>query len=254
MSTPVPPILRALAFCGVLGCAYGAGAWFDVLPGGWKLRSVFEDPAARSTRAESLHILERLRGFAAEEPGAARGAVLLLGSSTIERWPTAESFPGKRVLDHGLSGVTLEREERLFDACLPGATPAGVVIYAGSIDLRFPVEPFEQALARLPRLVQHLRVRYGHALPVTLLGILPARHMDEAAHKALADANESLRVLARENALSFVPTARAPLAGADGTLPESLSDDELHLNAEGYRVLSRWLTSEGGEAGRALAP
>jgi lysophospholipase L1-like esterase len=180
--------------------------------------------------------------------------VLLLGSSTIERWPTAESFPGKRVLDHGLAGTTLEREERLFDACLPAGTPAGVVLYAGSLDLRQPTEPLEQALARLPRLVQRLRVRYGHALPITLLGILPARHMDEAAHKSLADTNESLRVLARENALSFVPTDRPPLSGADQCLPESLSDDELHLNAEGYRVLSRWLLAEGGEAGRALAP
>jgi lysophospholipase L1-like esterase len=150
--------------------------------------------------------------------------------------------------------VTLEREECIFDACLPTATPAGVVLYLGSIDLRFPVEPLEQALARLPRLVQRLRVRFGHSLPVTLLGILPARHMDEAAQKALADANEALRVLARENALSFVPTARPPLAGPDGSLPESLSSDTLHLNAEGYRVLARWLVTEGGEAGRALAP
>jgi hypothetical protein len=254
MSAPVPPLLRALACAGILSCAYGALAWFDVLPGGWKLRSAFEDPAAESTRAVSLHIFERLRGFAAEEPGAARGAVLMLGSSTIERWHTADSFPHKRVLDHGLDGISLEREERIFDACLPGSTPSGAVLYVGSIDLRFPVEPLEQALARLPRLVQRLRVRYGHALPITLLGILPARHMDEPAQKALADANEFLRVLARENALSFVPTARAPLASADGTLPESLSADELHLNSEGYRVLARWLVTEGGEAGRALAP
>jgi len=254
MNASVSPFLRALAFSGVLASAYGASAWFDLAPGGWRLRSLFEDPAAESTRAASLHIFERLRAFAAEEPGAARGAVLLLGSSTIERWPIADSFPGKRVLDHGLAGVTLERAERVFDACLPVSTPSGVVLYAGGTDLCFPVEPFEQALDRLPRLVQRLRVRYSHALPITLLGILPARHMDEAAQKALSEANESLRVLARENALSFVPTTHAPLAGADGSLPESLSDDEWHLNTEGYRVLARWLVAEGGEAGRALAP
>ena len=254
MTAPVPPVLRALAFGGVLGCAYGATAWFDCAPGGWKLRAHFEDPSALATRADSLHVLERLRSFAAEEPGAARGAVLLLGSSTIERWPTADSFPGKRVLDHGLAGSSLERLERLFDACLPTSTPAGVVLYAGSIDLRQPAEPLEQALARLPRLVQRLRVRYGHALPITLIGILPARHMDDAARKRLGETNESLRVLARENALSFVSCDRAPVAGADGCLPEALSSDELHLNAEGYRVLSRWLVTEGGEAGRALAP
>jgi lysophospholipase L1-like esterase len=254
MTAPVPSLLRALAFCGVLGCAYGAAAWFDCAPGGWQLRAHFEDPSAQATRAESLHVLARLRAFAAEEPGAARGAVLLLGSSTIERWPTADTFPGKRVLDHGLAGTSLERQERLFDACLPLSTPAGVVLYAGSLDLRQPCEPLEQALARLPRLVQRLRVRYGHALPITLLGLLPARHMDEAARKSLAETNESLRVLARENALSFVPTDRPPLSGADDCLPESLSFDELHLNAEGYRVLARWLVTEGGEAGRALAP
>ena len=254
MNAPVPPILRALALSGILASAYGALAWFDHVPGGWKLRSLFEDPAAQSARRDSLHVYERLRAFAAEDPGSARGAVLLLGSSTIERWPLADSFPGKRVLDHGLAAVTLEREERLFDACLPMATPAGVVLYFGGVDLHFAVEPVEQALARLPRLVQRLRVRYGHALPITLLGILPARHMDEAATKALADANEKLRVLARESALSFVPTARAPLAGRDGQLPEGLSTDEWHLNLEGYRVLARWLVTEGGEAGRALAP
>lgn len=253
MNAPVPPLLRALAFCGVLGCAYGATAWFDCAPGGWKLRSHFEDPSARSARSTSLHILERLRAFAAEEPGAARGAVLFLGSSTVERWPTADSFPNKRVLDHGLAGISLEREERLFDACLPTSTPAGVVFYGGSLDLRQPSEPFEQALARLPRLVQRLRVRYGHGLPITLLGLLPARHMDSSARASLAQGNESLRVLARENALAFVPTDRPPLSTADG-LAQELSSDELHLNAEGYRVLSRWLVTEGGEAGRALAP
>jgi len=254
MTASVPLLLRALAFSSMLASAYGAGAWFDLAPGGWRLRSLFEDPAAESRRAASLHIFERLRAFAAEEPGAARGAVLMLGSSTIERWPIADSFPGKRVLGHGLANITLERAERVFDACLPISTPSGVVLYAGSSDLRFPVEPLEQALDRIPRLVQRLRVRYGHALPITLFGILPARHMDEAAHKALAQANESLRVLARENALSFVPSARPPLAGADGSLPESLSTDEWHLNTEGYRVLARWLVAEGGEAGRALAP
>jgi hypothetical protein len=33
-----------------------------------------------------------------------------------------------------------------------------------------------------------------------------------------------------------------------------MSQDELHLSPEGYRVLARWLVTEGGEAGRALAP
>lgn len=254
MSAPVPPILRSLALCGVLASAYGAGAWFDLLPGGWTLRSCFADAAAADRSHASLHVLERLRSFAAEDPAAARGAVLLLGSSTIERWPLEDSFPRKRVVDHGLADATLELQERVFDACLPYATPVGVVLYAGSLDLREPQEPVEQALARIPHLARRLRVRYGPALPITLLGILPARHMDEAAQKALAAANESLRVFARENALSFVPTARAPLAGADGCLPESLSVDEVHLDLEGYRVLTRWLLTEGGEAGRALAP
>jgi hypothetical protein len=252
--TAPSPLLRSLALCGVLASAYGAGAWFDFVPGGWRLRARFEEPGAESARRARLHVHERLRSFAAEPPAAARGAVLLLGSSTIERWPVDLCFPGKRVLNHGLSDAPLELLERVFDGCLPVSAPSGVVLYAGSLDLRAPLEPLEEALARLPRLVQRLRVRYGHALPITLLGILPARHMDETARKALEGANETLRVLARENALSFVPSARAPLAGPDGTLSEELSEDELHLRLDGYRVLARWLVTEGGEAGRALAP
>ena len=140
MNAPVSPLLRALAFCGVLGCAYGATAWFDCAPGGWRLRSYFEDPSARSARSISLHILERLRAFAAEEPGAARGAVLFLGSSTVERWPTAETFPNKRVLDHGLAGISLEREERLFDACLPGSDALERVVDTHVHNLRRKLE------------------------------------------------------------------------------------------------------------------
>ncbi|MBK7642252.1 MAG: hypothetical protein IPJ19_04270 [Planctomycetes bacterium] len=251
---PVPPFLRALAFAGVCASAYGMLAWTDSVPGGWKLRHFFEDPAVEGVRNSHLHVFRRLRAFAAEEPGSARGAVLLLGSSTIERWPLADCFPGKRVVNHGLSDTSLELEERLFNACLPAATPLGVVLYEGSLDLRQPTEPLAQALARLPRLAQRLRVRYGPNLPITLLGILPARHMDAAATKALHEANDTLRVLARENALTFVETARGPIEGLDGLLVESLSTDELHLNPEGYRVLARWLITEGGETGRALAP
>lgn len=254
MSAPVPPILRSLALAGLCASAYGAGAWLDVLPGGWGLRAQFEPPAAETQRADALHVLARLRAFARGDFLAGHGAVLLLGSSTIERWPVEDCFPGKLVQNRGLANASLELEERVFDACLPRLTPGGVVLYAGSFDLREPHEPIEQALARLPRLVQRLRVRFGPALPIALLGILPARHMDEAAHKALDAANETLRVLARENALAFVPTARAPLANAEGALAEELSADELHLDAAGYRVLARWLVTEGGEAGRKLAP
>ena len=254
MSAPVPPILRSLALAGLLASTYAAGAWFDVFLGGWRLRACFEPPAAEAQRASALHTLRRLREFASEDFAANRGAVLLLGSSTIERWPLEDCFPGKRAQNHGLANASLELEERVFNACLTSATPAGVVLYAGSLDLREPVEPIEQALARLPRLVQRLRVRYGPSLPITLLGILPARSMDEAAHKALDAANESLRILAREHALAFLPPARAPLASADGTLEASLSLDDLHLNPAGYRVLARWLVTEGGEAGRKLAP
>src|SRR6185295_8720057 len=82
--TAPSPLLRSLALCGVLASAYGAGAWFDFVPGGWRLRARFEEPGAESARRARLHVHERLRSFAAEPPAAARGAVLLLGSSTIE--------------------------------------------------------------------------------------------------------------------------------------------------------------------------
>ncbi len=255
MEAIVSPLWRALAIVGALGSALLAVAWLDLAPGGWKLRSVLEDPAAEGRRRSALHVFERLREFRAEEPGAARGAILFLGSSTIERFPLAECFPGKRVLQHGLADASLELLERTLDASLPRGAPEGVVLYAGSLDLREPREPFEKALERLPRIVQALRVRTNApALPITLLGLLPARGETPAELEKLSQANEKLRVLARECKLSFVATARAPLAEADGTLAPALSADARHLNAEGYRVLARWILTEGGEAGRKLAP
>ena len=255
MDAPLSPLWRATALAGLASGALLAAAWLDLLPGGWSLRSAFEDPAAAGRRASALHVLERLREMHAEAPGAARGALLFLGSSTIERFPLAECFPGKRVLQHGLADAPLELLERTLDCTLPSGAPEGVLLYAGSLDLREPREPFEKALERLPRIVQALRVRtHAPALPITLLGILPARGEDAAALERLAKANEALRVLAREQKLGFVPTARPPLAAADGTLAPEFSADGRHLNAEGYRILARWIVEEGGEAGRKLAP
>lgn len=255
MDAPLSPLWRAAALLGVASSALLACAFLDLAPGGWRVRSLFEDPAAAGRRRAALHLFERLGALRAEPPGAAHGALLFLGSSTIERFPLEACFPGKRVLQHGLADASLELLERTLDCSLPASAPEGVLLYAGSLDLREPREPFEQALERLPRIVQALRVRtHAPALPITLLGLLPARGEDAAALERLAKANESLRVLAREQNLGFVPTARPPLAAADGTLAPELSADERHLNAEGYRILARWIVEEGGEAGRKLAP
>ena len=74
----------------------------DVLPGGWRLRGWLEPHAVRRARDQAGERARRLIEFARESPP--EGAVLFLGSSTVARWPLAESFPGVPCIDRGVPG------------------------------------------------------------------------------------------------------------------------------------------------------
>jgi lysophospholipase L1-like esterase len=70
----------------------------------------------------------------------------------------------------------------------------------------------------------------------------------------LAETNDALAALAKARGFYFVSTAEAPITSRGGSLSEELSEDEFHLDAQGYRQLARCILEQGGEVGRRLSP
>jgi lysophospholipase L1-like esterase len=255
---PTGPLLRALPFLGWAAIVCLALAWNDRLPGGYFLRRLVEPNSARDERALAEHAAQRLSRFARENASAPQDAIVFIGSSTIERFPLEECFPGKPCLNRGILSASAPLLERFLDTLLPSAPVAGIVLYTGSIDLREPgrsadTSQVDTVVTRVRSLLDRLAEKLPQT-PIALIGVLPARRMVAGEVAALELLDERLSQLARERGIAFVVTARAPLSSPEGALAEELSADDLHLNERGYRALSAWILSDGGEVGRRLRP
>ena len=106
--------------------------------------------------------------------------------------------------------------ERLSRA-LPGAIhPAGIILYAGSADLRFePALAVTEIRRRVAAVVDELR-RRAPAAPIALLEVLPGRTAFHGEHAGLDALNRELASLASERGLAFVRTRRPPLVDGNG--------------------------------------
>ncbi len=241
-----------LALAGA-AAAYLGLAWAEQVPGGWRLRNLFEPHAEREARRQAEWRAERLEAFAAE-PAPAAPPVVFFGSSTIERFPLADLFPGVSVLNRGVAFEPLGLLQERLAVAVPQRI-AGVVLYAGSIDHRFEDARAEDLGAGLEALVAALRSRHGE-IPIAVLGLLGERDLAPAELLRLTQANDALEAAAARlgASCSFVPTLGAPLTDAAGRLAPDLSTDTLHLNEAGYRALSARLLAHGGALAQRLTP
>ena len=246
------PVAKASLCGGALVVMLAGLVLLRVVPGRDTLaRAWRERTAAAEREARTAEFLDR---FAIENRLAAAGAVVLLGSSTIERGPYAELFPETRILNRGIGGEDSRAlNARLVDS-LPDAKPAGVFVYAGAADLRVDGVSPEEAARRVAAVCGTLAPQQGQymTVPVAIIEVL-----SEVAPtpKRLADVralNASLAILAAEHGFAFVRTSVPPLVDAEGRLPAALSSDGVHLNDAGYRALAARMRIDGGAAALAL--
>jgi len=255
-SRATPALL--LAHVGLVGPLLALLVLAGLLPGGWRLANWIEPAHERRAREVALHAHERLALFAREVPAAREGAVVFLGSSTIERMPLAELFPGRKVLQRGIARADCAELRALLPALLPASRPAGVVLYAGSIDWRENGVAPDAAAAEVDALLAALHERLP-TTPVLVLGVASDRELAPEARPELERLNLGLatRVHRRSRAgqpIAFLPLDREPLSSPDGRLAEKFSSDRYHLNKEGYLVVADWILSEGGALALLLAP
>lgn len=251
--SPADRIVAILPFAGLAAVLLLALAWHDFLPGGWRLRSFFRPDSRPQALEDAARLSERLSAFAREDPTIAPGSILFLGSSTIERFPFAEAFPGKLCVGRGVASLSAGVLAANLDAFLPPARPAGVVLYTGAIDWRASGRDESLLVDRVAAVVD-ATARGLPGVPLLLLGLLPERTMPSDAVAGLRRANERLAALAASRSIAFLDPARPPIADRAGALSAEASTDRFHLNAEGYRHLARWIVEEGGGVGALLAP
>ncbi len=171
-----------------------------------------------------------------KESPPAPGGIAFIGSSTIRLWKTKESFPDLPVVNRGFGGSQIADSVRTADRILLPLKPRLVLLFAGGNDIHAGKSP-EQVFEDYKSFVAKI---HG-ALPgtrVLFMSLFPnvARAAEDGKCQAL---NRLIEAHARTDPrLGYVDVATA-LRGPDGKArPELLLKDGLHLNEEGYKVVT----------------
>jgi lysophospholipase L1-like esterase len=169
-------------------------------------------------------------------------SVLFYGSSTFTLWHDIEAhFPAYAVVNHGFGGATLADCVEYFERLVPPMRPRAVILYAGDNDLDNGASP-DAVLGCLDAFVARMRTRLP-GVPLAFVSIKISRARLHLMH-TIAYANRlAERRLAAAPDADFLDLTRPMTARGYETWSRYFSDDPLHMNRAGYRVLAKAITA-----------
>ncbi len=178
-------------------------------------------------------------------PPSARGQrVVFLGDSITEGWRLNEYFPSRELVNRGISGQTTTQILARFRQDVVALSPRALLILAGTNDLSGSValNQIEDNLSLMGDLAKAYNMRVGIA------SITPVSdyHKDVDPRFAMTATHPLANIQALNRWVESKCKAEgfvyvnyyAALVDASGQLQADLSDDGLHPNTKGYRVMS----------------
>jgi lysophospholipase L1-like esterase len=177
-------------------------------------------------------------------PKSGENRVVFLGDSITDYWKLADYFPGKPYINRGIDGQTTPQMLVRFRQDVIELHPAVLVVLAGTNDVAGVTGPARNqdieanyaSMAESAR-VQHMRVVFASLLPVN-------NYTD--------DAKESFALRPRERILALNAWLKeycaksgfvyldyfSAMVDDKGMLKRELSDEGLHPNAAGYKIMA----------------
>ncbi|GAT32663.1 lysophospholiPASe L1 [Terrimicrobium sacchariphilum] len=171
--------------------------------------------------------------------------VIFMGDSITEGWNLRAAFPDQDFVNRGIGGQLTWQMVSRFPQDVLSHKPDAVVILAGTNDIGGAMPP-EIIVSNIRSMVEAAkdagaRVVVCSILPVTDALATPASPQLVRTAKrppgVIREVNALLRIMAEDEKVSFVDLHQA-LADEHGALPATLTVDGLHLNPDGYAVIS----------------
>ena len=170
----------------------------------------------------------------AESPAPTK-AVLFLGSSSIRMWTgVAKDFPEHRVLNRGFGGSMISDSIALADRLVFPYQPRMIVFYAGGNDINAGKSP-ETVAADFQTFAEKVHAKLPET-DIAFISIAPNPKRWAQVEKVKA-ANELIEHYCQATPhLKFI-NVFPHMLGPDGQPKEGIfRDDQLHMNAEGYKI------------------
>lgn len=184
-------------------------------------------------------------------PAAGEDRVVFLGDSITDMWAEPRFggfFPGKPYVDRGISGQTTPQMLVRFRPDVIALHPKVVVLLAGTNDIAgntgpMTLEEIEANVASMAELAgaNGIRVVLASVLPVFDGGRnregKPVVMTDRRPPAKILELNKWLKTYASAHGAVYLDYFTA-MVDDRGFLKKELSDDGLHPNAAGYRVMA----------------
>jgi lysophospholipase L1-like esterase len=177
-------------------------------------------------------------------PAAGENRVVFVGDSITDYWKLADYFPGKPYINRGIDGQSTPQMLVRFRQDVIGLHPTVLVVLAGTNDVagvtgatrNEDIEANYASMAELARL-HHIRAVFASLLPVNNYTEDAKESFALRPHKRILALNTWLKDYCAKNGLVYLDYFSAMVDGK-GMLKRALSDEGLHPNASGYKIMA----------------
>lgn len=177
-------------------------------------------------------------------PSATKPRVVFLGDSITDSWRLNEYYTDSDFLNRGISGQITGQMLGRMKADVIDLHPTAVLILAGTNDLarQIPLTAIENNYLMMADLatLYKIKVIFASVTPVSDYhkNVNPAYEMTKDRPPVfIAALNDWLQKLCEQRGYAYVNYFAAMVDGS-GQMQQDLSDDGLHPNSKGYRVMA----------------
>ena len=175
-------------------------------------------------------------------PGEKR--VVFFGDSITDSWQLEKYFPGKPYVNRGISGQTTPQMLIRMKPDVIDLKPVAVILLAGTNDIAGNTGPMTarqiednyQSIAELAR-AHHIQMIFASVMPVHNYTPRAQRFFAQRDPAKILELNRWLREYSRANKLVYLNYFSA-MVDAHGLLKREISDDGLHPNDAGYKIMA----------------
>lgn len=195
--------------------------------------------------------IDRYRNVAV--PVAKNGPrVVLMGASTVERWDLGKTFPTGNFINRGIGGQGTAQMLLRFHQDVVQLRPRLVVIFPGLNDLAgangpVPLSDIQQNIDSMAQLAKAngIRVLFASLFPVDPNGTHP--YLKLVSSERIREVNRWMFQYAKDHGDTYVDMW-SPLGDEKYNLLSKYSADGIHINEQGYALISPVLQKAVAEA------
>ena len=178
------------------------------------------------------------------DPVSGEHRVIFYGDSITDKWTLSQYFPGRSYINRGISGQTTSQMLLRFRQDVINLNPDVVVILAGTNDIAgntgpISIEDIEGNITSMAELAR------THDIALVLASVLPVNNYTPVSQRFFADRppsqilrlNEWMKAYCANTNCYYLDYFHSMVDGS-GLLKSELSEDGLHPNDAGYKIMA----------------